>query len=1028
VGAPEVPEKLRDRVAPRRSLPAFIDAPTEKSATRELATIAKIYAKQKRFGSDYSPKSVFAAGLEVSKEPGLRKLRREAHALLSAPTLDVIKTASIDALAVAERMAHYAASDTALVVPIGFARGAPDAVRVMVGSLGLTLEAQGFTRCVYVVSSDAPSRWSADWQPLRHVVCAASKEDYARAVKVAAALRKKLPLNKRARIAYAFPDEPWAEDDLRAAMKHTPEDWVASDLLSATTSLDLVREFLALPDRDEAIVDHGMNLAMVFPEKDVLELLGAELAKLLAGKYALKSRPRALVDAVALYKTKRAAAILAPYLGNAIVGPLVASYFQNAPELRGVLGEIAKGKSKSSAAAQHVLARVVDKKRGPVAKDSEVPAVLRERPWLPRPDAVKPVVKRLVIPKEVDERVELTEAERAGRFEPDAVVRDMTPEELTKWRAKINKREGDGGFGCVDWETSYPKSGGMEYHRVPDDEGLAAWNAGRGYIDNRHVAFLARHGVAAIPGFLAREWIKWLSHMEVGDESMVDVLAHIVSPRIAPTMARVVARRKNFRKGAFAWMVRYPETAALGLIPDALSQPGEARDDAELSLRMMEQKGARALIMRAAARYASEVEIAALLARDPLAIDKKPPKVPDFLRRADLPPVRSKSGARLPDGAVDALVEMLRVAALDPPYPGVALVREACDEVSLGAISLELVEQWVLAGHPGRFEWMLFSAVHLPSQDTTARVSQLARDWARRDRKGALRACTALAAIGTDISLLHLGHIASTSRFADLRDAARAMLDEAAAARGLGRDELEDRIVPDLPLDERGFDGLKGDDRKAAERQFRRFEEAMVRGRAWPPADFVQRIVQHGMLVHLARRLVWEQGGTFFRVTEDGSFADASDKTVSIGDAPVRIAHPARVSDAERRAWTTLFAEYRVVQPFEQLARLVTRPTDSERAQKRVARSIKVAATKALGTLESRGWRRDDRGHVGAYLHDLRTGGEARMSLDPGISMADIRDEPPVQTIEGVDLPVTCNELDPVDFSEIVRDLDALGV
>jgi hypothetical protein len=27
----------------------------------------------------------------------------------------------------------------------------------------------------------------------------------------------------------------------------------------------------------------------------------------------------------------------------------------------------------------------------------------------------------------------------------------------------------------------------------------------------------------------------------------------------------------------------------------------------------------------------------------------------------------------------------------------------------------------------------------------------------------------------------------------------------------------------------------------------------------------------------------------------------------------------------------------------------------------------------------------------------------------------------------GVDLPVTCNELDPVDFSEIVRDLDALG-
>jgi len=36
-----VPEKLRDRVKPRRSLPEFVIAPTEKSATRELVSVAR---------------------------------------------------------------------------------------------------------------------------------------------------------------------------------------------------------------------------------------------------------------------------------------------------------------------------------------------------------------------------------------------------------------------------------------------------------------------------------------------------------------------------------------------------------------------------------------------------------------------------------------------------------------------------------------------------------------------------------------------------------------------------------------------------------------------------------------------------------------------------------------------------------------------------------------------------------------------------------------------------------------------------
>ena len=51
-------------------------------------------------------------------------------------------------------------------------------------------------------------------------------------------------------------------------------------------------------------------------------------------------------------------------------------------------------------------------------------------------------------------------------------------------------------------------------------------------------------------------------------------------------------------------------------------------------------------------------------------------------------------------------------------------------------------------------------------------------------------------------------------------------------------------------------------------------------------------------------------------------------------------------------------------------------------------------------------------------------GGEARLSLSPGISMEDLKHEPE-QTIERVDLPASA-AVDPIDLAEITRDLDAL--
>jgi len=72
--------RTRERVKPRRSLPEYTIAPTEKAAARELVRIAKKYVS-KRHG-DATCKKVFAAGLDEGKDKALKAARHEAHEFL----------------------------------------------------------------------------------------------------------------------------------------------------------------------------------------------------------------------------------------------------------------------------------------------------------------------------------------------------------------------------------------------------------------------------------------------------------------------------------------------------------------------------------------------------------------------------------------------------------------------------------------------------------------------------------------------------------------------------------------------------------------------------------------------------------------------------------------------------------------------------------------------------------------------------------------------------------------------------------
>jgi hypothetical protein len=462
-------------------------------------------------------------------------------------------------------------------------------------------------------------------------------------------------------------------------------------------------------------------------------------------------------------------------------------------------------------------------------------------------------------------------------------------------------------------------------------------------------------------------------------------------------------------------------------------------------------------------------------------------KLPPFVDVASLPFVRTTSGKRMPEDATLALLEILRSTSPDAPYAGLEPIREALDAASLGEFAWALVQSWILAGAKGTYEWIPYALAHIGDDACARRLAPYVRDWARKDAKKAKLMADILAAIGSPTSLLHLAYVAEKSRFEEAKKHARAALEQVAAAQGLTTDELADRTVPDLELDAGGtatldfgarkftvtfdeglrpvlrtedgaplaafpratktddaalakiasarFKGLRADAETVAQALLRRFEIAMVRNRSWSAAAFREYVVGHPLVTHLARRLVWSSGAGAFRVAEDGSLAGANDAEYTLpDDATVTLPHPLRLGADAVTTWSRIVADYGVVQPFEQIGRATYVPGADAGAQKleRFA-NRKSKPGPLMGSLDSRGWHKwADETSLSSADKTLRTksGGEATLSLtfSPGIDLGNVAGSEEqsfaAPTLRGV---ATFGDVDPVDYSEAIRDLEFLA-
>jgi hypothetical protein len=697
------------------------------------------------------------------------------------------------------------------------------------------------------------------------------------------------------------------------------------------------------------------------------------------------------------------------------------------------------------------------------AELENLPPLLREPPWLradrplPLPAfdvPVLPTPDALVWPDQPEGPI--PSKKEAASYRPDSLPRSendefgfpsclgLTPEGAQRLLAGFALEPGDiqniqlfrGNFGHILYS--------------PEQAQLALWNAypgesGRDWNADKAIpALLAKFGAAAVPGAVAylntHDWKPWLA-------SMVD------SPGLVNHALHALRNVRRHKESAGQWVMQFPRTVLFKALPQAFAtEYSPARDDAHHAIVWLVEKGHCDLAREVAGIYGGAMLTAleALLTDDPIFhLPDVMPDLPHFFVAASFHHPELNSGGVLPVVAMEHIGRMLMLEQPGPIYAGIDIIKQSCTRASLAEFAWDIYEAWVASERPKKYGWAFTSLGLLGDDNTARRLFKLINEWAVNPnlRARATVAMDILRVIGSDVSLMLLSVIATKSKHKTLQERAAVMIQTAANTRGLNQEELADRLVPALGLDQENafeldfgprkftlsFDEelkpvvmdskdtrlkdlpkpnksddaalakatsdrlklLRKDARTLASLQITRMERAMVNARRWPLAEFKRFFIDHPLMRYLVARLVWGryEGDKLvqaLRIAEDWTLADSGDELVELpDDAVLGIPHVLELSPDMLTQFSQVFADYEILQPFKQLGRETYALTPDEQKQHILKRfEGQSVASGAIMSLQPRGWERghpQDGGMICDYSRRSKDGLEVSLSISPGL-------------------------------------------
>ena len=817
------------------------------------------------------------------------------------------------------------------------------------------------------------------WGALRLALARCPDDAYEAAREVGAEILARAPIGLKCAVIASFPEEhAWAASVAReiVAMPYLP-------ICARHVLVGIADPALAL-ELSQRLVKAQRAWEVVLAADEMVASMGDVAVEVLIPLASELGEPKtrtALLHAIATIKTPRVAELMSEQLGDAVGRRAATAFFRDAPELAGALEGAAKKRSALGRAAKALIAMSGDE-TAPASRYAlvdEVPEILRTPPW--RSGAAK----------------------KAG-----GVIEDLALVMVTESAPKIG-----------EW-TAYSGN---------------AWAVGHAWFERPEARDDARKWMSAYPKLAAIGLVP----MAVGNDSRRRTASRILR------MLRDEGHEPAILEGARRYGEDVVTAVKFVLVPNPRLDVPIKPPSITKALRLEAFPPPR---LRSGAALTGDAvrNLAELLA---VASDLVPYVGCDEVARA--------CDAKSLEAFSWALFEAWTATG--------ASTKSAWPLLALGVFGGDAV-----------------------ARELGPRLRGWAQQHKNVRALEGVRVLEAIAARGSDVAIMQLVNTAQGGvRGDDVKKRAETALDAVSRARGLDRDQLADRAAPTLGLDERGettldygarkftallaggdvlvrdeagktqtslpraskdddaklaaaaqeaWRALKKDAQEAFRAQTRRFEHALRTQRKWPRADLaldVNGVLVHKRILHeLARRLVFcALDGTAplfrFRVVEDGSLSDVSDRHVDLGRAThVVLAHPLDLDDAERARWGQLFADYELVQPFPQIgretfvldARAKTSPTTGGFALENVEPA-------RLFALEMRGWTHVNNAFslpVGSLLVSFFVEPGFQTRPIPKQSVSELR----VMSRERGIAP-TLGDLDRITLSEILRDVFTLA-
>ena len=355
----------------------------------------------------------------------------------------------------------------------------------------------------------------------------------------------------------------------------------------------------------------------------------------------------------------------------------------------------------------------------------------------------------------------------------------------------------------------------------------------------------------------------------------------------------------------------------------------------------------------------------------------------------------------------------------------------------------EVYRFWLSEGAPAKRKWVLYAAAIHGDEAVVAEIYAQLQSWAQHSRGAmASEAVKALALSDVPTALLLVDQISRRFKYRPVKLAAAQALDNAAAQFEISKEELEDRIVPDLGFDdqmERIFDygkrkfkavltssltlevydekgkllknmpapGKKDDPSQAKaandawkllkkqfntviENQKLRLEYTWSTGREWEPAKWQDVFVRNPVMRPFAVELIWgiyedNRLTTTFRYMEDGTFNTAEEEEYVLpADGRIALVHPLELSQEVLDKWQKQLIDYEIEQPVEQLGRPVYRVTDEEKEETQLTRfgGMVLNALSLAEKLQNMGWYRGEANDIGIVDSYYRMDGDRKVKLN----------------------------------------------